>query len=158
MRAQPKLILAFVQMCLSAPTLSRAFQLQSSAYVASWKPVNLCGQSPSGFQCRPRIAKNIASHLRTASKISHRTSLCAAESMGFTGDDMLRTAVLQLHKFAGLMWLLLFEGAVGVVLKFCGISLPPSVCTRTLPCNLGCSLYHPACNVDCCFSHPSARI
>jgi hypothetical protein len=52
--------------------------------------------------------------------------LCAGSS-SLSSDDLLQIAGLQLHKFAGLGWLLLFEGVVGAALKFCDITLPPSV-------------------------------
>jgi hypothetical protein len=110
---------------LFAPTLSRAFHLQSAAGFRS-SPPRLCVQS------RPLAQSAAVAHLGTATnrRKAQQTLLLCAESSSLSGGDLVQIAGQQLHKFGGLGCLLLFEGAVGSVLKSCGIALPPSVCWK----------------------------
>lgn len=139
-------LVPLAHMSLFAPTLSRAFQPRSSAGVSSCLP-KLCVHAPRAVMTvrlaapgQPRVARSPTlvglggqPVLQTAvvgqskSRRPQRTLLLCAGSSSLSIDDRLHIAGLQLHKFAGLGWLLLFEGGVGAALKFCGITLPPSV-------------------------------
>ena len=139
-------LVPLAHMSLFAPTLSRAFQPRSPAGVSSCLP-KLCVHAPRAMRAvrlappgQPRVARSPTLSglggqpvLQTAvvgqskSRRLQRTLLLCAGSSSLSSDDLLQIAGLQLHKFAGLGWLLLFEGVVGAALKFCDITLPPSV-------------------------------
>jgi hypothetical protein len=139
-------LVPLAHMSLFAPTLSRAFQPRSPAVVSSCLP-KLCFLSPRAMMTvrlaapgQPRVARSptvsclggqpfsqTAVVGQSKSRRPQRTLLLCAGSSSLSSDDLLQIAGLHLHKFAGLGWLLLFEGAVGAALKFCGITLPPSV-------------------------------
>ena len=123
-----------VQLCLFAPMLSLAFQLRPISRAASNLP-KLGAYVSMAANLKPRTGTRNA---RGTGEFVHRskandsgryhTSLLAAGWSNVHRDAMLRTAGPQVHKSVGMAWLLLFESAVGVILKFYGIALPASVC------------------------------
>lgn len=132
-RRMAKLTLALLlHVIIIAPHPSLAFQLQPFAKAFAPFPKSSIQlrtrkilTAANGFQRQPLDAKlHYGSSYRTRPSTSLKAS---SDSSSLSAKEVLQTVGLQLHKFAGLAWLLVFEGVVGIWLKFHGILLPPSV-------------------------------
>ena len=125
-----------VRVCLCAsPMLSHALQLRSPLGVMQVRCIGGIAQATAPAAKSlfdPRKRASLAPRYSGMGKNCCRGRLMMTAQGHASRSDIMRTAGLQLHKFAGLAWLLLFEVAVGMVLKSLGIALPPSVsaCNR----------------------------
>jgi hypothetical protein len=120
-----------VGVCLCAPMLSQAFQLRSPPGISQVRCIGSIAASPaisSLFDPRKRPCSTALAMRYSGIRQNCRGCGLVMTAKGHESrSDIMRTAGLQLHKFAGLAWLLLFEAVVGIVLKSLGIALPPSV-------------------------------